>query len=61
MEKERILKALKTIQEVCQEQDTCGTCPIRDANDDCMLRHPSIIPSTWDINFNDAPWRALRN
>lgn len=61
MEKERILKALKTIQEVCEEQETCSTCPLRDTDNGCMLDKQEITPCDWNINFDDRPWRALNN
>lgn len=60
MEKEKILKALETIQEVCQAQETCCDCPLRDVDDTCMFDRQKGIPCHWEINFEDRPWRAFR-
>ena len=59
MEKEKILKALEIIKEVCKEQGTCATCPLRDFEDYCILSGPA--PCHWEINHDDKPWRAICN
>lgn len=64
MEKERVLEALKTIQEMCREHEACRTCPLRDDSDntytDCMLDNPDVTPIDWDFNTIDPPWRAIK-
>lgn len=59
MEKEKILKALETIKEVCEGERTCSTCPLRDWDNDCLFNGPA--PCHWEINYDDKPWKAIRN
>lgn len=57
MEREKILKALEIIKEVCGENEACSTCPLRDWDDDCLFS--GHAPYNWELNTEDKPWRAI--
>ena len=58
MNKEEILKALKTIQNVC-ESHQCDTCPFANYSEECMKQERA--PIDWIIGTEDTRWRALGN
>lgn len=47
MKVERIFKAIKTLQEVCYEYDSCERCPLRKNSNECGV--VSEIPSEWKL------------
>ena len=54
----RILEALDTIKEVCEQTDGCSECPLRDWNCECMLITQQ--PYTWRlVSDEDTAWRAF--
>lgn len=57
-----LLTALHTIQDECKAHRDCGTCPLRnDDNDDnpnlCGVRDE--IPGCWELN-DIMTWRAFK-
>ena len=60
MEKEKILEALHTIQDVCKEQteseDLCENCPFGDGGGSCEILDK--IPKNWSIGSTEV-WRAF--
>ena len=56
----RILEALDTIKEVCEQTRSCSDCPLRDWNLNCMLETQQ--PYTWHlVSDEDTPWRAFED
>ena len=53
--KEEILRALKTIQNVCREHQCCGTCPL--SKDDCCVIGDQD-PVDWRIRTAET-WKAF--
>lgn len=49
--KERILRALKTIQNVCKRQDGCNGCPLAE-NGLCIVQDQA--PENWEIKVIDT-------
>lgn len=57
MDKEKIIDALKTIRDVCDDS-TCTDCPFgRDYH--CMIKE--YDPVEWMVNEKDEKWYALLN
>ena len=56
MDRNEIIKALKTIQKVCSEADKCALCPLRRNEDYCMLE--ANAPVHWNI-AEEENWRAF--
>ena len=55
--KEEIIKALKVIRDVCDDNGDCVNCPLGNSNGDCMLE---ATPLEWKIlDENPTVWRAL--
>ena len=57
--REKILEALETIKEVCEEANSCSNCPLRDWNFECMLITQQ--PYTWKLVSDTTPWRAFED
>lgn len=55
--KEEIIKAVKTISEVCDEAQYCEHCPFGTSGGDCLIVRDS--PASWTINGKSEIWRAL--
>lgn len=55
--KEEILRALKTIQNVCKEHLCCDDCPL-EKNGWCVVQDQE--PEDWKINDTDKIWRAFK-
>ena len=58
VEASSILTALKIIKTVCEDNIDCKKCPMWAKKDNLCLIGKSI-PSAWNINVSDKPWRAL--
>ena len=54
---EEIVKALKTIQCVCEQQKECETCPFS-KNETCILQMEA--PIDWDIADKEIVWKAFK-
>lgn len=55
---EKIIKAIKALQEVCSEYDTCERCPLRKNSDECGI--VSDIPSEWKLKQEKVFLRSKR-
>lgn len=56
--KEQIIEALKTIQEVCNENNNdCECCPLYACEGICGVM--DLSPDNWKINDPNEIWRAL--
>ncbi len=51
-----ILTALRIITTVCNDNLSCGKCPLSDGAK-CLITERS--PSGWEVNEPAKPWRAL--
>lgn len=49
---DKILEALQTIKEVCEQNDKCGYCPLCAENGDCGIRECS--PDSWVIEKRET-------
>lgn len=54
--RDKIIDALKTIREVCAENE-CSSCPIRNNENMCMLDDENA-PLDWVLNDSED-WRAF--
>jgi hypothetical protein len=60
MDREKIMQALVTLQETCEEHRCCSECPLRGKKDaqgyvTCAIKK---IPRDWEFNFE--PWKAFK-
>lgn len=55
--KEEIIKALRVIQDVCNSQKDCVTCPLRKSHNCCSVS--SNTPNKWRISGTNEIWRAI--
>ena len=63
---EEILKALRIIQGVCGEQESCETCPLRIFDEDCYGSYGCTLnrydnPTEWKLKTREEIWRAFEN
>jgi hypothetical protein len=57
--KEEILKALKTIQNVCKSHGSCSQCPFGTNDNYCEIQ--GRAPEDWKIGEKQAVWRAFEH
>lgn len=61
IEKEELLDALSVIQKNCTLNPDCHTCPLSNANGDCLITASVIAPKDWDIEKPKRRiWKALK-
>lgn len=53
----KVLEALNTIKEVCEQTENCSDCPLRGWTLDCMLI--TTQPHEWKLVSDTTPWRAF--
>lgn len=63
MDKEKIIQALVTIKEICEEHRLCTDCPFRGARDrdgyiTCSIKNH--VPKNWTISIEPEPWKAFK-
>lgn len=56
MEREEIIKAVRTIKEICGKYEACYYCPFCTSSDGCVIN--GKIPRKWEIKREDI-WRVF--
>lgn len=58
-DRNKLLEALRTISEACDDTDDCKVCPLANSDGDCLIQIKT--PALWNVKIDEEVdvWRAF--